>query len=482
MAGSHLHTVWFHPEGISAPGGSAALPAGATGGALARFLRETGLRAGIASRLPPAAARRRLASLLGVRLAKTAAVLALPAGAAAPGPTFFRAAARRLGIPPERFLAVSGEAPFLEAARRAGWRTLGLDCDAAQASGPGGAALVERLRMELPLPAGKLPNEWLARFLHEFLFQDPSLLINPGVGEDIAAVDVTGEEVLILKSDPITFATDAIGQYAVLVNANDIATAGADPRWFLATLLFPPGTTPAGIRGVLSDLSAFCRRWGITLCGGHTEVTDAVVRPVVCGTMAGRVRRRELIDKRRMRPGDVLLMTKSAGVEGTAILAREFAPRLRRLGLPASEIARARGFLERISVLAEARSAAACGGVSAMHDVTEGGVATAIAELAAAGGCELRVDLEAIPVRPETRRLCRLLGLDPLGLIGSGSLLIACRPGRAPRVERAIRHAGIEVTRIGEAVGKGAAVRGFRRGRPVPWPRFAVDEIARLFA
>lgn len=487
MARSRFDTVWFHPEGIFAPEGACAPPARKAGGAVARFLRETGLRVGIASRLPPAAARSRLAALLGVRLAKTTAVLALPAGVA-PGPAFFRAAARRLGGPPERFLAVSGEVPFLDAARRAGWGTLSLDSAAAQGSGPGakavawGEALVDRLRMKLPLPAGKLPNEWLARFLHEFRFQDPALLINPGVGEDIAAVDVTGEEVLILKSDPITFATDAIGQYAVLVNANDIATAGADPRWLLATLLFPPGTTPADIRGVLSDLSAFCHRWGITLCGGHTEVTDAVVRPVVCGTMAGRVRRRELIDKRRMRPGDVLLMTKSAGVEGTAILAREFAPRLRRLGLSASELACARGFLERISILAEARSAAACGGVSAMHDVTEGGVATAIAELAVAGGCMLQVDLEAIPVRPETRRLCRLLGLDPLGLIGSGSLLIACRPGRAPRVEQAIRNAGIEVTRIGKAVGKGDGVQGVKHGRPVPWPRFAVDEIARLFA
>lgn len=342
--------------------------------------------------------------------------------------------------------------------------------------------LMHRIRMELPLAAGKLPNAWLAEFLHEFRFEDPSLLINPGVGEDIAAVDVRGEEVLILKSDPITFATDAIGQYAVLVNANDIATAGADPRWLLATLLFPPGTTPADIRGVLADLSSFCRRWGVTLCGGHTEITDAVSRPVVCGMMAGRVRRRKLVDKRLMRPGDVLFMTKAAGIEGTAILAREFAARLKRLGISAALLARARSFLRHIPILPEARAAAACPGVSAMHDVTEGGVATAVAELAAAGGCTLEVDLAHIPVRPETRRLCRLLGLDPLGLIGSGSLLIACRPRHAPRLERTIREAGIEITRIGEVGRKGGGVRGMRRGRPVPWPRFEVDEIARLFA
>ena len=143
------------------------------------------------------------------------------------------------------------------------------------------------IRMGVPLPAGKLPNDLLQELLDEFTFEDPALLINPGVGEDIAAVDVAQEEVLVLKSDPITFATDAIGHYAVLVNANDIATAGALPRWLLTTLLFPVGSTPSLISSIVSELREFCRTWGITLCGGHTEITDAVTRPVVCGMMAG---------------------------------------------------------------------------------------------------------------------------------------------------------------------------------------------------
>jgi hydrogenase maturation factor len=317
--------------------------------------------------------------------------------------------------------------------------------------------------------------------LKDFSFEDPALLIHPGIGEDTAALDVSSEEVLILKSDPITFATDAIGQYAVLVNANDIATAGADPRWLLTTLLFPIGVTPSFIWNIVWELIKFCRQWGITLCGGHTEITDAVTRPVISGMMAGTVRKRDLIDKKRMQPGDRLLLTKGAAVEGTAIIARELRSRLRKCGMSAEQIASCQAFLERISIIPEARLAAQCPGTSAMHDVTEGGIATAIEELSAAGGCRLRVDLDRIPVFPETRRLCRILGLHPLGLIGSGSLLICCRPTQSERLEKQLRSSGIQVACIGDVTEEGFGVRGFKKGRPVSWPRFEVDEIARLF-
>jgi hydrogenase maturation factor len=342
--------------------------------------------------------------------------------------------------------------------------------------------LPEIIRLGIPLPAGKLPNELLKELLGELVFEDPALLINPGVGEDIAAVDVSGDEVLVLKSDPITFATEAIGQYAVLVNANDIATAGAVPRWLLTTLLFPVGSTPSMIRCVVHELQEFCRKWGITLCGGHTEITDAVTRPVISGMLAGSVRKQDLIDKRNMRPGDRLLMTKAAAVEGTAIIARECVSRLRSLGMAKEEIQTCQKFLARISIIPEARIAARCPGTSAMHDVTEGGIATALEELAAAGGFRLRVDVARIPVFPETRNLCRLLDVNPLGLIGSGSLLICCRPKHASRLEADLRREGIAVTRIGEVGQPGGGVQAFKDGRQARWPSFEVDEIARLFA
>jgi hydrogenase expression/formation protein HypE len=399
----------------------------------------------------------------------------------------FTAAARATAFRPARSIVVSADPAVLRLAGAAGAATVLLGGRAAdlpptdfridQLSG-----LDAIVRMGLPLPAGKLPNDLLRALLSGFRFEDPSLLIDPAVGEDIAAVDVSPEEVLVLKSDPITFATDAIGRYAVLVNANDIATSGATPRWLLTTLLFPVGSTPSRIASVVHDLEAFCRAWGVTLCGGHTEITDAVTRPVVAGMMAGTVARRRLIDKRTMRPGDHLLMTKGAGVEGTAIIARELAPRLRRSGMSAAEIRRCRDFLDRVSIIPEARRAAEMSGTSAMHDITEGGVATAVEELGAAGGCRLRVHIDRIPVYPETRRICRLLGIHPFGLIGSGGLLICCRPGAAGKLQRRIEADGIEVARIGEVTRKGTGVEALRNGRAARWPRFAVDEIARLFA
>ena len=233
------------------------------------------------------------------------------------------------GIDPERILLVSARPEDMQMATDAGAVAALWDppenkrqpCETCDYRVSTPEALKNAIRMGMPLPAGKLPNDLLQEFLKEFQFDDPALLINPGIGEDIAAVDVDAEQVLVLKSDPITFATDAIGQYAVLINANDIATSGAVPRWLLTTLLFPYGVTPSEIRQVVNDLRKFCQRWRITLCGGHTEITDAVTRPVVIGMMAGSVRKSDLIDKSNMQTGDMVLFTKSVAVEGTAIIA-----------------------------------------------------------------------------------------------------------------------------------------------------------------
>lgn len=337
------------------------------------------------------------------------------------------------------------------------------------------------VRLGQPLPLGKFPNDLLAEYLEGAVDDDPALLVKPAVGEDVAAVDVSGDDILVLKSDPITFVTAALGEYLVVVNANDISTSGATPRWLLATALFPAGTTPSMVIFTLRDLSEACRRRGITLCGGHTEITDAVTRPVVIGTMAGTVDRVDLVDKRNIRPGDRVLLTKGVAVEGTAILAAEAGRRLVALGMSAEEVAESRGFLSLMSVLEEAKIARAHRGVTGMHDVTEGGLATAVRELAAAGGHGIRVDLTAVPVIPQTARMCGLLGLDPLGLIGSGSLLISCRDGDHREVEAAIRAAGIEVSCIGVVLGPGGGVEAFRGGEPADWPVFDVDELARFF-
>jgi HAD superfamily hydrolase (TIGR01509 family) len=341
--------------------------------------------------------------------------------------------------------------------------------------------LWEAIRLDVFLPPGKLPNDLLERFLAEFHTPDPSLVVPPGIGQDTAAVSPGANDTLVLTSDPITFVTGRIGHYAVLVNANDIATAGAVPRWLLATLLFPCRTTAGDIRQVIADLSRLCRAHGIVLCGGHTEITDAVTRPVINGTMIGTVMREHLIDKRRIAPGDRLLLTKAVAVEGTAILASEFAAELKRRGLPDEILLRARALVEDIAILPEAAVCRATPGVSGLHDVTEGGLATAVRELAAAASCGLRLFVDRIPVFDETRQICALMGIDPLGLIGSGSLLICCRPETAGGLSQRLAAAGVRATEIGEVTAAESGIRAEAEGGDVAWPVFEVDEITRLF-
>jgi len=458
--------------------------------ALVRELRLGGMAVGIITRNSLKAVRHGLRNFENLSIADFNLIISRDTPVKhKPAPDGILYAARKFNVRPEEICVVGDYLFDLQAGRRAGSLTVLLDEDHFPEA-PGWDydfriarldELVQILRLGRPLPAGKFPADLLQEYLEEFAFEDPAVIINPGIGEDTAAVDVSREEVLVLKSDPITFATDAIGHYAVLINANDIATAGARPRWFLATLLFPVGSTPSGVWQVMGDLKAACQQGNITLCGGHTEITDAVARPVVAGMMAGTVERRKLIDKRNIREGDRVLFTKAVAVEGTSIIAREFADRLHALGVSESEIETCRGFLNQVSILEEARLASDVAGTVAMHDVTEGGLATALEELATAGQHRIRVHRERIPVFPETEKICRLMNIDPLGLIGSGSLLIGCRAGACEAVIESLSRKGIAVTPIGEVLEPGEGIEALRDGRPADWPQFAADEITRLY-
>lgn len=410
-----------------------------------------------------------------------------------PNPESVLAAADRMQLSAGEILVVGDYIFDVEAGRMAGSPTVFLSNRSASLPAVMAAdftieqlsELHEIIALRRPLPAGKLPNDLLHQFLNDLALHDAALLIPPRVGEDIAAVNLDGREILILKSDPITFAIDSIGFYSVVVNTNDVATSGATPRWLLTTLLFPPETSAFQIRQVMTELDQVSRNQGLILCGGHTEITDAVNRTVVVGQVIGTVSREKLIDKRNMQAADCILLTKGIAVEGTSIIARELPDRLAALGMTSLEIETCRQYLTDpgISITKEARIAADSGSVTAMHDVTEGGVATALRELSAAADRRIRVYPARIPILEETSTVCRLLELDPLGLIGSGSLLIACRKNACERLIHSIRQAGIEVVCIGEAGPEGVGVEAFDEtgGKAIAWPQFDVDEIARLF-
>jgi hydrogenase maturation factor/beta-phosphoglucomutase-like phosphatase (HAD superfamily) len=454
------------------------------------YLISKNLRLGIMSTISAKASRQVLRSFRSIPSADMEVIISRDEfWQHAPEANLIDIAAEKMDVAVENLLIVSTNASEIQAGQKAGAITVLVDPDRKSKSIARSSdfdiqniqELKHIVRMGTPLPAGKLPNDLLSDFLNQFRVTDPTVLINPGVGEDIAAVDIESKEVLVLKSDPITFATDAIGQYAVLVNANDIATSGANPKWFLTTLFFPCGTTAFQIRYVVDELAAFCQRWRITLCGGHTEITDAVVRPIIAGMMAGTVSKRNLIDKRNIEKGDRVLFTKRIAVEGTAIIAREFGARLRKMGMAAKEIDRCSRFLDNISVITEAKVAAATPETSAMHDVTEGGLATALSEMSIAGRHKIKIDQDKIPVFPETRKICDSLDIDPLGLIGSGSLLICCRKAGCEKLMADVRDAGIEIACIGEVMERGQGVNAYKKNRPVSWPAFEVDEITKLF-
>jgi hydrogenase expression/formation protein HypE len=333
------------------------------------------------------------------------------------------------------------------------------------------------------LPLGKLPPELLERILKQAPLFDERLFLGPGTGLDCAVLDF-GERFLVLKSDPITFASDEIGWYLVQVNTNDIATTGAIPRWLLLTALLPEGkTTPTMVEALSDQVNQACRAHQISLIGGHTEITHGLDRPLLIGTLIGEVARQDLVTPCGARPGDRLLITKGVPIEGTAILAREFPSRLASELNPA-EIDAARQFLHRpgISVLQEAQIALKTGGVTAMHDPTEGGLAAALWELAKASHTSLEIDTGAVPVPELSRRVCRVFGIDPLATIASGALLLTCTPERMDSVRHAIQAAGIACAEIG-VVSEGPPMVwdtsfGTRR-LPLPYP--ARDEIARLY-
>src|SRR3990172_8662966 len=256
-------------------------------------------------------------------------------------------------------------------------------------SGFAGETASLRLRSgQTGLPAGKLPNEMLDRLLRSVTHRDPRVVVGPGIGRDAAVIDTGGPKLLIAKSDPITFATDLIGWYAVHVNANDIACTGATGDWFLATLLLPDGAAPDLAESIFDQIVQACDSLEIELVGGHTEVTYRLERPIVVGAMLGEVERDRLVRPEGARPGDALIMTKGIAIEGTAVLAREAGERLRALGMAAEAVEEAKRYIFQpgISVVREAAAACGAGKVDAMHDPTEGGLATALYEMAEAAG------------------------------------------------------------------------------------------------
>ena len=338
------------------------------------------------------------------------------------------------------------------------------------------------------LPVGKLKYDFLKQLLPTHN-RNSGLVVGPQIGEDAAVIEF-GDNYLVATSDPITFATEDIGWYVVCINSNDIAAMGAVPKWLLVTLLLPEdATTPAMVRDIMVQLTQACAAFDIALCGGHTEVTPVVTQPVVIGQMMGVTDKNALFTSADACVGDALILTKGLGIEATAIIARECEEQLREK-YDALFLEQAKNYLMHpgISVLKDAQIAIATGGVHAMHDATEGGVATAVYELATAAELGVVVYSDKLFGSPVlygniTRALCDMFGLNPLGVISSGAMLIASEPEKGEAICRALGLAGISADIIGEFL---PSEHGLwledATGTQQPLPVFETDEIAKLFS
>ena len=314
------------------------------------------------------------------------------------------------------------------------------------------------------------------------------MVVGPQLGED-AAVIALGDNYLVATSDPITFATEDIGWYVVCVNSNDIAAMGAVPKWLLVTLLLPEdATTPATVRDIMAQITQACAAFDIALCGGHTEVTPAVTQPVVIGQMMGVTHKDALFTSAGACVGDALILTKGLGIEATAIIAREREKELYEK-YDARFLEQAKNYLVNpgISVLKDAQIAIATGAVHAMHDVTEGGVATAAYELATAAELGVVVYSDKLLGSPTlygniTRTLCDMFGLNPLGVISSGAMLIASEPEKSETICEALGEARISADIIGKFLPSehGLWLEDAMRTRQL-LPVFETDEIAKIF-
>ena len=333
------------------------------------------------------------------------------------------------------------------------------------------------------LPLGKLDFSLLDKMLKKYQSKfDSRLIIGPKIGEDAAVIEYQ-DRYLVAKTDPITFATEKIGWYAVQVNANDIATRGAVPKWFQATILLPEKkTTEALIDRIFSQIYDACNKLNITVIGGHTEISYNLDRPIIVGSMLGEVEKDKLISTSGAKPGDVIILTKGIVIEGISIIAREKQEELKKRGYQKSFIQKCKDFIYEpgLSVLKEALLANQFE-VHAMHDPTEGGISAGLYEIAAASRVGLMIEREEIPILEESRILCKEYNLDPLRTIASGALLIVAPQNNAKQLIAVLNRNEIKSSLIGEIKEKSFGVKMLSSGNITDLNFSAKDEITKIF-
>ncbi|MCI8299800.1 MAG: hydrogenase maturation factor [Lachnospiraceae bacterium] len=326
------------------------------------------------------------------------------------------------------------------------------------------------------MKVGKIPENVLKRSVFKQIHtKREEVILGAGVGEDCAAVRLKEDEMFVISTDPVTGTATDIGHLAVHITINDLASAGAQPVGVMLTILLPEHTQEAELKKMMGQIEQACAAAKVQIMGGHTEVTKAVCQPVVNVCGVGKVKAGQLVSTAGARPGDDILASKWIGLEGTSIIAKEKAQELSER-YSVNLIKKAQEFDQYLSVLPEA-AVAVKSGVTAMHDVTEGGIFGALWELAESSGVGLEIDLKKIPVKQETIEVCEFFGINPYELISSGCMLMASQDGTA--LLRELEKAGIHAVLIGKATaGNDRVLRNEEERRFLEPPK--TDELYRV--
>ncbi len=301
----------------------------------------------------------------------------------------------------------------------------------------------------MKLPPGKIPIDILQSIVFKNLGADrKEVTLGPKTGVDGAVLEI-GSKSVIVSMDPITGAVERIGLEAVNVNANDVATFGVEPAFIFSCIMLPEGADSKIVETISTQMGTAAKELGIAIVGGHCESTPGLTSPIVVCCIMGLTEKGQYVTAAGAKAGDKLILTKSAGIEGTAILATDREEQLSKVVKP-KMLECAKSYYNQISVVKDALTAYRAGGVHAMHDPTEGGVLNGVHEMADAAGLGLLIFEEKIVVEPETAKICRYFEIDPLQLISSGALLIAAEPQAAPKIIEALKEQKIFATVIGE--------------------------------
>ena len=301
----------------------------------------------------------------------------------------------------------------------------------------------------MKLPPGKIPVDILKDIVFKNLGSFRSeVTLGPAAGVDGAVLDF-GNKNVIVSMDPITGAVERVGWEAINVNANDVATFGVEPAFFFSCIMLPENSDSKMVETISSQMHSAAMELGIAIVGGHCESTPGLANPIVVGCIMGLTEKGKYVTAAGAKAGDKLILTKSAGIEGTAILATDREAQLSKTFNP-TLLETAKGFYNQISIVKDALTAYRAGGVHAMHDPTEGGILNGIHEMADAAGLGVRVVEEKIAVEPETAKICRFYEIDPLQLMSSGALLIAAESHASDKIVDSLYREHIYAEVIGE--------------------------------